>query len=415
MLGGGVVGVELGQAWDSLGAQVTIVEGGPRLIAREEEFASQLVHEALSERGIEIHTGSRATSVRRQNGTVTVELENGESVEGTELLAAIGRRPNTSDLGVDRLGLEPGKPIEVDDSMRANEWLYAIGDANGRALLTHVGKYQGRIAADVILGKDAHVDPLADGPLTPRVIFTDPNVAAVGHTLASAKEAGIEARAVDHPTSGVAGGSFYGREAPGRRGSSSTSSGACSPARPSAAPRSQSGCTPRRSPSSPKCRSTSSGTPSPRSPRETRSGCACSRRTGSRESAGRLFVRLAMARALVVAGVALHAGRREDERVDITIEELEADPHPALARLRAEEPVAWVPALGAWLVTRRDLALAAMRDAEGFTVDDPRFSTAQVVGRACSRVDGAEHGRHRDPFARPSGSTRYGGGSARSS
>jgi cytochrome P450 len=87
--------------------------------------------------------------------------------------------------------------------------------------------------------------------------------------------------------------------------------------------------------------------------------------------------------------------------VDVTIEELEADPHPALARLRATEPVAWVPALGAWLVTRRDLALAAMRDADGLTVDDPRFSTAQVVGQSMLTRDGAEHGRHRDPFARP--------------
>jgi cytochrome P450 len=85
----------------------------------------------------------------------------------------------------------------------------------------------------------------------------------------------------------------------------------------------------------------------------------------------------------------------------VTLEELEADPHPALARLRATEPVAWVEALGAWLVTRRDLALAAMRDDEGLTVDDPRFSTAQVVGQSMLTRDGAEHGRHRDPFARP--------------
>jgi pyruvate/2-oxoglutarate dehydrogenase complex dihydrolipoamide dehydrogenase (E3) component len=215
VLGGGVVGVELGQAWRSLGAQVTIVEGGPRLIAREEEFASQLVHDALVERGIEVKVGSLAASVSRENGTIAVELENGDRVEGTELLAAIGRRPNTRDLGLDAIGLEPGKPIEVDERLRANDWLYAIGDVNGRALLTHMGKYQGRVAADAILGRDARVDPLSDGALSPRVIFTDPNVSAVGHTLASAREAGIDARAVDHETSGVAGGSFYGRNAPG--------------------------------------------------------------------------------------------------------------------------------------------------------------------------------------------------------
>jgi cytochrome P450 len=84
-----------------------------------------------------------------------------------------------------------------------------------------------------------------------------------------------------------------------------------------------------------------------------------------------------------------------------TLEELEADPHPLLARLRAEEPVAWLPALGAWLVTRRDLALAVMRDAEAFTVDDPRFSTGQVVGRSMLTTDGEEHARQRAPFARP--------------
>jgi pyruvate/2-oxoglutarate dehydrogenase complex dihydrolipoamide dehydrogenase (E3) component len=94
-----------------------------------------------------------------------------------------------------------------------HDWLYVIGDANGRALLTHMGKYQGRLAADRILG---HAAPLrSDGALSPRVTFTDPQVAAVGHTLASAQEAGIDARAVDVPTEGNAGGSFVGRGAPG--------------------------------------------------------------------------------------------------------------------------------------------------------------------------------------------------------
>ena len=99
--------------------------------------------------------------------------------------------------------------------MPGHDWLYAIGDVNGRVLLTHMGKYQGRIAADVILGKDAHIDPLSDGALSPRVTFTEPQVAAVGHTLASAQEAGLPVRAVDMETSGTAGGSFYGRNAPG--------------------------------------------------------------------------------------------------------------------------------------------------------------------------------------------------------
>jgi dihydrolipoamide dehydrogenase len=127
----------------------------------------------------------------------------------------VGRRTLSADLGLDDLGVEPGRPIEVDGTLRVpgHEWLYVIGDANGRALLTHMGKYQGRIAADCILGRDV---PLrSDGALSPRVTFTDPQVAAVGHTLASAQEAGIDARAVDVPTGGNAGGSFVGLGAPG--------------------------------------------------------------------------------------------------------------------------------------------------------------------------------------------------------
>jgi dihydrolipoamide dehydrogenase len=216
VLGGGVVGVELGQAWQSLGSQVTIVEAQARLLGREEEFAAAQVHEALVARGIEIRTGQPAVEVSR-NGGVTVRLESGDELSGDELLVAVGRRPATRDLGLESVGLEPGKSIEVDETLRARgfDWLFAIGDVNGRALLTHMGKYHGRVAADVILGRDARLDPLAGDALSPRVVFTDPQVAAVGHTLESAREAGIEAPAVDHETSGVAGGSFYGRGAPG--------------------------------------------------------------------------------------------------------------------------------------------------------------------------------------------------------
>src|SRR5206468_4140405 len=150
VLGGSVGGVELGQAWSTLGSQVTIVEGGPRVLAREEEFASRLVHDALAARGVQIHTGSPATLVERGNGGVRVTLGTGEVVEGDEILVGVGRRPNTADLGLESVGLEPGRYVTVDDSLRAagSEWLYAIGDVNGRALLTHMGKYQGRIAAD---------------------------------------------------------------------------------------------------------------------------------------------------------------------------------------------------------------------------------------------------------------------------
>jgi pyruvate/2-oxoglutarate dehydrogenase complex dihydrolipoamide dehydrogenase (E3) component len=217
VLGGGVVGVELGQAWSSLGSTVTIVEALPRLLGREEEFAAQQVHEALVERGIDVRTGSPATEVSPDGNGVTVRLESGDELVGDELLVAVGRRPTTRDLGLETVGLEPGRYVEVDDTLRAagTDWLYAIGDANGRALLTHMGKYQGRIAADVIAGREARLDPRASSALSPRVVFTDPQVAAVGHTLESAQAAGIDARAVDHPTGGIAGGSFYGRGAPG--------------------------------------------------------------------------------------------------------------------------------------------------------------------------------------------------------
>jgi dihydrolipoamide dehydrogenase len=216
VLGGGVVGVELGQAWSSLGSRVSIVEGGPRLIAREEEPASRFVHEALAARGVDVHVGARAVGVER-NGVVRLTLEDGTVLEGDEILVGVGRRPSTADIGLETVGLEPGRFVEVDDQLRVpgNDWLYAIGDVNGRALLTHMGKYQGRVAADVILGRDARIDPKSDGALSPRVIFTEPQVAAVGHTLASAQEAGLDVRAVDFETSGTAGGSFYGRNAPG--------------------------------------------------------------------------------------------------------------------------------------------------------------------------------------------------------
>jgi pyruvate/2-oxoglutarate dehydrogenase complex dihydrolipoamide dehydrogenase (E3) component len=211
ILGGGVVGVEMAQAYRSLGAQVTLIEAADRLIAREEPFASDYVEQGLRELGVDVDLGVKATAVRVAGDVVEVELESGGPTRGEELLVAVGRRPNTDDVGLDSVGLEPGKPIEVDDSMRANDWLYAIGDVNGRALLTHMGKYQARVAADVILGEE-NACLLVDGATSPRVIFTDPQVAAVGYTLASAEEAGLNVRAADVSTQGNAGASFYGRD-----------------------------------------------------------------------------------------------------------------------------------------------------------------------------------------------------------
>lgn len=224
VLGGGVVGVEMAAAYASLGAQVTIVEALPRLIAGEEEFASGQVKDALEALGVKVVLGVKATAVRREGGKgpVALELEDGRSFTGEELLVAVGRRPHTDELGLEQLGLmksdPPTQSIEVDEEMRVpgHEWLYVVGDANGRVLLTHMGKYQARLAADHILGRTGGALVLrSDGRLSPRVIFTEPQVAAVGHTLKSAEDAGLNVRSVETPTEGSAGGSFVGRGAPG--------------------------------------------------------------------------------------------------------------------------------------------------------------------------------------------------------
>jgi pyruvate/2-oxoglutarate dehydrogenase complex dihydrolipoamide dehydrogenase (E3) component len=217
VLGGGVVGVELAQAWASLGSSVTIVERGKWLLAREEPFAGDEIAASLRRRGIDLRTGVAAIAVERNGAEVVVELDDGERVTADELLVAVGRRPPTEDLGLETIGAEPGGYLRVDDGMRVggSDWLYAVGDVNGRSLLTHMGKYQAWVAAENILGGDQHVARNAQGPLSPRVVFTDPQVAAVGHTLASAQEAGLRVLAVDYPTYGVAGSSFYGRKAPG--------------------------------------------------------------------------------------------------------------------------------------------------------------------------------------------------------
>jgi dihydrolipoamide dehydrogenase len=218
ILGGGVVGVEMAQAWNSLGTHVTLVEGARHLLPQEEEFACVLVSDALTERGVDVRTGRNVAGVHREGDRITVTMDDDSTVACDHVLAALGRTPNTDDLGLEALGLQGGGTIDVDEHLQVagHPWLYAIGDVNGRSLLTHMGKYQARIAADRILGRPHDtLDAVADGTPPPRVVFTDPQVAAVGHTTATAAEAGLEVRTVDVPTSGNAGGSFYGRDAPG--------------------------------------------------------------------------------------------------------------------------------------------------------------------------------------------------------
>jgi pyruvate/2-oxoglutarate dehydrogenase complex dihydrolipoamide dehydrogenase (E3) component len=222
ILGGGVVGVEMAEAYASLGARVTLIEAATRLIAAEEEFASEEVLQSLRERGVEVVLGVKATAVQRAGapdrprGPATVELEDGRSFSADQLLAALGRTPNSTGLGLEVLGIEGGSNIEVDERMRVpgHDWLYVVGDANGRVLLTHMGKYQARVAAEHILGRPAALR--SDGRCSPRVIFTEPQVAAVGHTLAGAEQAGLQVRAIDRPIGSNAGASFIGHGAPGR-------------------------------------------------------------------------------------------------------------------------------------------------------------------------------------------------------
>jgi dihydrolipoamide dehydrogenase len=146
---------------------------------------------------------------------VSVKLSDGRTLTGDRLLVAVGRKPLTEELGLETVGLEPGGYVEVDDHLRVEglPWLYAVGDVNGRALFTHAGKYQARIAADCILGEDAVA--WADRERSPRVVFTEPQVAAVGLTVEQAKSQGVQVEVVDLETSGTAGASFYGRGAAG--------------------------------------------------------------------------------------------------------------------------------------------------------------------------------------------------------
>lgn len=216
ILGGGVVGSEMAQAFATLGARVTLVHRGHRLLQRSEPFASDQVAEGLRSAGVEVRLETTAEHVERlANGDVRVVLSTGETIESSEILAALGRRPATTDLGLETIGLEPGASIMVSDHLQSpeHEWLYAVGDANGRALVTHMGKHQARVAVHHIMGDD--VDGVADGALAPSVVFTDPQVGSVGHTEASAREAGLTVRTAQVGTSQNAGGSFYGRNAPG--------------------------------------------------------------------------------------------------------------------------------------------------------------------------------------------------------
>jgi pyruvate/2-oxoglutarate dehydrogenase complex dihydrolipoamide dehydrogenase (E3) component len=188
VLGGGPVGIELGQFLRRFGVQVTLVQSEPRLLEREEPAVGELIAEALRAEGIDLHLDARAESVTRENGKRQVRLSGGQVVSGTELLIATGRRPRVAELELENAGIEPGKRgIEVDGRCRAGQGVWAIGDVTGAMPFTHVAKYQGRIAAADIAGEPARAS--YDG--IPRVVFSDPEIAAVGVTESRARERGI--------------------------------------------------------------------------------------------------------------------------------------------------------------------------------------------------------------------------------
>jgi dihydrolipoamide dehydrogenase len=217
VLGGGVVGVEMAQAWKRLGArEVTVIATSERLVPNLEPFVGDELREAFEAEGITVVLDACAMKVERvaDDAPVTLTLDDDRSFTGDELLVAIGRTPNTKDLGLESVGLEPGAPVDVDDQLRATgvdgNWLYAIGDVNGRNLLTHMGKYQARIAGDAIL-HGATTLAWADHRAVPAVVFTDPQLASVGLTEQEARDQGIDVKVVSYGTGDVSGAKVHGK------------------------------------------------------------------------------------------------------------------------------------------------------------------------------------------------------------
>jgi len=218
IIGGGVVGVEMATAYQSFGTEVTIISR-TGILGTQEPFAAELVTASLEKFGVTVLRGVETTSASRDDTGVTLQLNDGSSVVADEVLVAIGRVPRTGDIGLENIGLTPGDWLEVDDTMlvKGFDWLYACGDVNHRALLTHQGKYQARAAGDVIaaraLGTGVHDNRFgkhaatADHEMVPQVTFSDPEVASVGLTAAAAEKAGYDIRVVDYNLGWVAGAS----------------------------------------------------------------------------------------------------------------------------------------------------------------------------------------------------------------
>jgi pyruvate/2-oxoglutarate dehydrogenase complex dihydrolipoamide dehydrogenase (E3) component len=303
--GGGGVGVEMSSAWQGLGASVTLLARDARLLPRMEPFVGELVARGLAEAGVNVRTGVSVTRLSRPSGTgpVTLLLDDGGELEADEVLFAIGRAPLTDDIGLETVGLVPGSWLEVDCTCQVRAindgWLYALGEVNHHAILTHQGKYQARIAGDAIAARAAG-RPLdtapwgahaatADSHAVPQVLFCDPRpprsasppsrpsgpgIVCGRSTPSSARSKG---RACTPTVTGVA------------RGWWSTSTTATCLASPSSARASPSCSTPLPSPSPARSMSTGSATPCPASRLSARSGCSCWRPTEAKTRGGAML------------------------------------------------------------------------------------------------------------------------------
>ncbi|WP_254431262.1 NAD(P)/FAD-dependent oxidoreductase [Agromyces sp. Marseille-P2726] len=221
IIGGGVVAAEMATAFAGFGTEVTVIARS-RLLGRYEPFAGEAVEAGLRRLGAAVRLGAQPTRVERTPaGNVVITLDDDSTVTADEVLVATGRKPRTDTLGLETVGLEPGAWLEVDDTLLVpdadgdGDWLYATGDVNHRALLTHQGKYQGRAAGDVIAaranGGSVDASPwgvhvaTADHHAVPQVVFADPEVVSVGLSQAAAEEAGRDIRIADVPMQSASG------------------------------------------------------------------------------------------------------------------------------------------------------------------------------------------------------------------
>lgn len=213
VLGGGAIGAEMAQVMSRFGTTVTVVEALDRILPNEEPEASAVVTETWEAEGITVHAGKRANEVRSADNGVIVVLDDGSEVAAERLLVATGRSINVRGLGLEHYGLpEDARRVETDSSLKAGDGLWAVGDATGEGLFTHVGMYQANIAIASILGEDHEQ---ADYAAMSRATFTDPEVGSVGLTERAAREAGVEVTTVVQNVAHTARGWLHG---PGNEG-----------------------------------------------------------------------------------------------------------------------------------------------------------------------------------------------------